>query len=255
MRLVSWNVNGIRACLRKGFREFFEADLPEILCIQETKATPEQVELDWAEELGYSMIWNCAVKKGYSGTSIWSKQKPKSELLGMGIGEHDNEGRVITAEFPDFFLVNVYTPNAKRGLARLDYRMIWDSAFLAFVKNLNENKPVIFCGDLNTAHKEIDLANPKANKKNAGFTVEERSALDAMEDAGFVDSFRAFDQRPDQFSWWTNRMNARERNIGWRLDYFWVAEALMPRVTSAKIRNEIFGSDHCPVEITIEPSI
>lgn len=252
MKLVSWNVNGIRASIKKGFCEFIEAEQPDVLCLQETKATPEQVDVTWADEFGYTMHWNCATKKGYSGTSIWSKPVPKSHSLGIGIPEHDNEGRVITMEYSDFTLVNVYTPNSKRGLARLDYRMSWDHNFLEFVKALDENKPVIFCGDLNCAHKEIDLANPKTNKKNAGFSIEERNGLDAMEQAGFVDAFRAFDQSAGQYSWWTNRVNARERNIGWRLDYFWVATALMDRVTDARIRNDIFGSDHCPVEITLK---
>jgi len=251
MKILSWNVNGIRACIKKGFREFIEAEQPDMLCLQETKAQEEQLELDWVHQLGYHTTFNSAVKKGYSGTSIWSKTKPKKVALGIGIEEHDQEGRVITATFEDFHLVNVYTPNSQRGLARLDYRMQWDEAFLALMKKLNRRKPVIFCGDLNCAHKEIDLANPKTNKKNAGFSEEERAGLDRMETAGFVDSFRHFDDSPENYSWWTMRTNARERNIGWRLDYFWVAKKFIDRVESASIRSDIFGSDHCPVEITI----
>ena len=238
--------------MAKGFQDFIESEQPDIVCLQETKATPEQVDLSWAEGMGYYKTWNCAVKKGYSGTSIWSKVKPTKTQLGLGIEEHDQEGRVVTASFADFHLVNVYTPNSQRGLLRLDYRMEWDEAFLDYVCQLNRKKPVIFCGDLNCAHKEIDLANPKSNRKNAGFTIEERDSLDKMEKAGFLDSFREFDPRPDQYSWWTYRMGARKRNIGWRLDYFWVADSIIGRIENARIRNEILGSDHCPVEITFE---
>ena len=251
MKLVSWNVNGIRASMDKGFRDLIESETPDIVCLQETKAHPDQVNLLWAEQYGYHKSWNCAKKKGYSGTTIWSKTKPKKVALDLGIEEHDQEGRVITATYDDFHLVNVYTPNSQRGLKRLEYRQVWDEAFLDHVKKLNRRKPVIFCGDLNCAHTEIDLANPKSNKKNAGFTVEERSGLDAMAAAGFVDSFRHFDEGPQNYSWWTYRSNARERNIGWRLDYFWVSEKLIDQVSSATIRADIFGSDHCPVEITI----
>ncbi len=235
----------------KGFRDFVETDQPDILCLQETKAEPSQVDFGWAEGLGYHTVWNCAQKKGYSGTSIWSKTAPKKKVLGIGIEEHDNEGRVITASFDDFHLVNVYTPNAQRGLARLEYRKQWDADFLAYVKKLNKRKPVIFCGDVNCAHKEIDLANPKSNKKNAGFSEEERAGLDNIVKAGFVDSFRGFDTGPDNYSWWTYRMGARKRNIGWRLDYFWVSEKFWGQVKGAKIRSEILGSDHCPVELDI----
>jgi exodeoxyribonuclease-3 len=250
MQLISWNVNGIRASMEKGFREFVESENPDILCLQETKAEPQQVDLSWTEILGYHKIWNCAQKKGYSGTSIWSKILPTDESLGIGIEEHDQEGRVITAKFPDFQIVTVYTPNSKRGLLRLDYRQEWDAAFLKYVSKLNKKLPVIFCGDLNCAHQEIDLANPKPNRKNAGFTEQERAGLDAMVDAGFLDSFREFEQGPDNYSWWTYRNNARERNIGWRLDYFWIAQSLRDRVSGARIRTDIFGSDHCPVELT-----
>ena len=235
----------------KGFRDLITSETPDIVCLQETKAHPDQVNLIWAEEFGYHQSWNSARKKGYSGTTIWSKAKPKKVELGLGIEEHDQEGRVITATYDDFHLVNVYTPNSQRGLKRLDYRQVWDEAFLDHVTKFNRSKPVIFCGDLNCAHTEIDLANPKTNKKNAGFTPEERAGLNAMAAAGFVDSFRHFDKEPENYSWWTYRMKARERNIGWRLDYFWVAEKLIDQVTSAAIRADVFGSDHCPVEITI----
>lgn len=251
MQLISWNVNGIRASMDKGFREFVLADEPEILCLQETKAEPQQVDTAWARELGYHQVWNCAQKKGYSGTSIWSKSPPKKTALGIGIQEHDNEGRVVTASYADFHLVNVYTPNSQRGLKRLEYRLQWDKAFLDYVKKLNRRKPVIFCGDLNCAHAEIDLANPKSNKNNAGFTPQERAGLDAIVEAGFLDSFRLFEPGPDQYSWWTYRNNARERNIGWRLDYFFVAKKFEHAISSAKIRQDIFGSDHCPVELVV----
>lgn len=251
MQLVSWNVNGIRAAMEKGLREFVQADQPEILCLQETKAESDQVDTGWVEDLGYHQIWNSAEKRGYSGTSIWSKVAPKKDTLGIGIEEHDNEGRVITATFDEFHLVNVYTPNSQRGLKRLGYRLQWDEAFLAYVKKLDRRKPVIFCGDLNCAHTEIDLANPKSNKKNAGFTEQERAGLDAIVEAGFFDSFRKFESGPDQYSWWTYRNNARERNIGWRLDYFFVSNKFQNAVSSARIRSEVFGSDHCPVELTL----
>ncbi|WP_153558584.1 exodeoxyribonuclease III [Roseimaritima sediminicola] len=253
MKLVSWNVNGIRAAMAKGFREFVEEEQPEVLCIQETKAHPDQVDVGWAEELGYHLLWNAAEKKGYSGTAIWSKTPAMAHHLGMGISDHDREGRVITAEFDAFQLVNVYTPNSQRGLTRLDYRQRWDRDFLEYVRSLNRKKPVIFCGDVNCAHQEIDLANPKANRKNAGFTPEERAGLDAVAAAGFVDSFRARNTEGGHYSWWTYRNQARQRNIGWRLDYFWVADALWRdnAVTDAAIRPEILGSDHCPVELTL----
>ncbi|MFN3192587.1 MAG: exodeoxyribonuclease III [Aureliella sp.] len=252
MRLVSWNVNGIRAAMTKGFRDFVESDQPDVLCLQETKAEPSQVDLDWVEELGYRHSWNCAKKKGYSGTSIWSKVEPKKVTLGLGIEEHDQEGRIVTATFDDFHLVNVYTPNAQRGLARLDYRLEWDRDFLAYVSRLSKRKPVVFCGDLNCAHKEIDLANPKANRKNAGFSDEERASVDDIVHAGFIDTFREFNEEPGQYSWWTYRMNAREKNVGWRLDYFWISKRLRPKLVSAGIRQDIMGSDHCPVEIELD---
>lgn len=251
MKLVSWNVNGIRASMDKGFRDFVQSEQPDVLCLQETKAEPGQVDLEWAENLGYKMMWNCAEKKGYSGTSIWSKTAPKKHVLGIGVDEHDKEGRVITATFDDFHLVTVYTPNSQRELARLPYRQQWDADFLGYVKKLNRRKPVIFCGDVNCAHKEIDLANPKSNRKNAGFSEEERAGLDAVVSAGFLDSFRQFEDGPGNYSWWTYRSGARERNIGWRLDYFWVAKKFWDRVQGARIRCDIFGSDHCPVELDL----
>lgn len=238
--------------MQKGFRDYIETEQPAILCLQETKAEPCQVDTQWAIELGYQQVWNCAEKKGYSGTTIWSKLPILKEKLGIGMAEHDAEGRVITATLDEFHLVTVYTPNSKRGLLRLDYRQQWDNDFLAYLKKLRRSKPVIFCGDLNCAHKEIDLANPKANRKNAGFTDEERAGVDRIVDAGFFDSFRQFHIEPDHYSWWTYRSNARERNIGWRLDYFFVSQNLLDRTTDAKIRPDIFGSDHCPVELTLD---
>jgi len=238
----------------KGFRDFVEGEQPDVLCLQETKAHPDQVDVGWADDLGYQQTWNSAVKKGYSGTSIWSKLPIQKTTLGLGIEEHDQEGRVITATFTDFHLVNVYTPNSQRELARLEYRQQWDIDFLAYLKKLNRRKPVIFCGDLNCSHHEIDLANPKSNRKNAGFTDEERAGMDQMVDARFVDSFREFESGPGHYSWWTYRMNARERNVGWRLDYFWVAKRFFNRVESSIIRPDIHGSDHCPVELTLSPS-
>ncbi|CAD78497.1 MAG TPA: exodeoxyribonuclease III [Rhodopirellula baltica] len=251
LKLISWNVNGIRASMDKGFREFVESEQPDVLCLQETKAEPEQVDLSWADELGYHQVWNTATKRGYSGVSTWSRVEPLKVTKGLSIEEHDNEGRVLTTTFDDFHLVNVYTPNSQRGLARLDYRMQWDEAFLDYVKKLNRRKPVLFCGDVNCAHKEIDLANPKANRKNAGFSDQERAGLDAVTEAGFIDSFRQFHDGPGHYSWWTYRSDARARNIGWRLDYFWVAKNFWDRVADARIRCEIHGSDHCPVELTL----
>ncbi len=251
MKLVSWNVNGIRAAMNKGFRQFVESDQPDMLCLQEVKAQRDQVDLEWADSLGYYQVWNAAAKKGYSGTSIWAKVPPLKTSLGIGMDAHDTEGRVITVTMKDFHLVTVYTPNSQRGLLRLDYRQQWDLAFLDYVKKLNRRKPVIFCGDVNCAHQEIDLANPKANRLNAGFTDQERAGLDQIVAAGFVDSFRHFEPGPGHYSWWTYRTDARAKNIGWRLDYFWVAKKLLSRVRSARIRCEIHGSDHCPVELTL----
>ena len=252
MKIASWNVNGIRACMDKGFRNYVTDEQPDIICLQETKATPEQVDTAWAEQLGYHLAWNCAEKKGYSGTAIWSKTPPKTCKLGIGRTEHDREGRVITLGFDDFQLATVYTPNAQNALKRLDYRQNWDRDFLDFAKKSNRRKPFIFCGDLNVAHREIDLANPNANRRNAGFTDEERAGFDAILDAGFVDSFRQLEPSPNCYSWWTYRTNARERNIGWRLDYFLVPGKIWDAVTAASIRTDIYGSDHCPVELEIE---
>ena len=250
MKLISWNVNGIRACVGKGFLEFFKEADADIFCIQESKMQAGQLELDLP---GYHQYWNYAEKKGYSGTAIFTKRKPLSETYGMGIEEHDKEGRVITLEFEDFYMVTVYTPNSQNELARLDYRMTWEDAFLAYLKKLEENKPVIVCGDMNVAHKEIDLKNPKTNRKNAGFTDEERAKFSILLENGFVDTFRHF--YPEQegiYSWWSYRFKAREKNAGWRIDYFLVSEMLKDKLQDAKILTEIFGSDHCPVELQIE---
>ena len=249
MKLISWNVNGIRACVQKGFLEFFREADADIFCLQETKLQAGQIELDLE---GYEQYWNYAVKKGYSGTAVFTKKKPLNMTYGIGIEEHDQEGRVITLEFEEFYFVTVYTPNSQNELARLDYRMKWESDFLAYLKKLEEKKPVIFCGDLNVAHKEIDLKNPKTNRKNAGFTDEERGKFTEMLDAGFIDTFRYF--YPDQegiYSWWSYRFKAREKNAGWRIDYFCVSKELEEKLISAKIHTEVFGSDHCPVEVQI----
>jgi len=249
MKLISWNVNGIRACVQKGFLDFFKEIDADVFCIQESKLQAGQIELDLP---GYHQYWNYAVKKGYSGTALFAKQEPLSVAYGIGIEEHDQEGRVITAEFEKCYVVTVYTPNSQDGLARLDYRMTWEDAFLSYLKGLEEKKPVIFCGDLNVAHKEIDLKNPKTNRKNAGFTDEERGKFTDLLAAGFVDSFRYF--YPDMeniYSWWSYRFKAREKNAGWRIDYFCVSECLKEKLEGAKIHTDIFGSDHCPVELTI----
>lgn len=252
MKLISWNVNGIRSAMDKGFREFVEAERPDCICLQETKAMPEQVDTEWAAAMGYHQVWNCAEKKGYSGTTIWTLEPPTKASMGIETPEHDQEGRVITATFDDFHLVTVYVPNSQRGLLRLDYRVQWDIDFLAYIKKLNRRKPVIFCGDLNCAHREIDLRNPKANRKNAGFTNQERQGLDNVVEAGFVDSFREFEQGPDHYTWWTYRNDARQRNIGWRIDYFFVDNKFWDRVLDARIRQDIYGSDHCPVELLLK---
>lgn len=245
MKLISWNVNGIRACLRKGFIDFFEEEQPDVMCIQETKMQEGQAEVPTE---GYEQYWSSAEKKGYSGTAIFTKEKPVAVTRGLGIDEHDHEGRVITAEYEAFYLVNVYVPNAQDALKRLAYRMEWEDAFRAYIKKLDEKKPVIICGDLNVAHKEIDLKNPKTNVKNAGFTPEERGKLTALLDSGFIDSYRYF--YPDQtgaYSWWSYRFNARKNNAGWRIDYFIVSERLAEKMKDAKIRSDVMGSDHCPV--------
>ena len=250
MKLVSWNVNGIRAVLGKNFMEDFNKLDADIFCLQETKLSEGQLELELP---GYFQYWNYAEKKGYSGTALFSKEEPLSVTYGMGIEEHDREGRVITAEFEDFYILTVYTPNSQDELKRLDYRMEWEDAFLTYIKGLDAKKPLIFCGDLNVAHEEIDLKNPKTNRRNAGFTDEERGKMTALLEAGFIDSFRFFyPELEGVYSWWSYRMKARERNAGWRIDYFIVSERLKDRLLDAKIHTEIYGSDHCPVEVRLK---
>ena len=250
MKLISWNVNGLRAVMGKGFQDTFNALDADIFCLQETKLQSGQIALDLP---GYLQYWNYAEKKGYSGTAVFTRQEPLSVRYGIGIDEFDHEGRVITLEFPDFFFITVYTPNSQDGLARLPYRMQWEDAFLAYLKGLEQEKPVIFCGDLNVAHTEIDIKNPKSNIHNAGFTQEERDKMTALLGSGFVDTFRHF--HPDvtgAYSWWSYRFHARENNAGWRIDYFIVSQSLTPRLVSASIHPEIFGSDHCPVELVLQ---
>ena len=251
MKMLSWNVNGIRAALGKGLAEFFAAEAPDILCLQETKAQREQVDMDWLDS-DYHQFWNSAEKKGYSGTAIFSKRKPISESYGMGKKKFDDEGRVITLEFRSYYVVTVYTPNSQNELRRLDYRIHWDRAFLKHVRDLEKHKPVIFCGDLNVAHQEIDLARPKQNRKNPGFTDEERAGFDKIVAAGFIDTFREFDQRPDKYSWWSYRAGARGKNVGWRIDYWCVSAILRKRLKSANILSDVMGSDHCPVGLELE---
>lgn len=249
-KLISWNVNGIRACAGKGFMDFFNSIDADIFCIQESKMQEGQLTLDMP---GYYQYWNYADKKGYSGTAIFTKEKSLSETKGIGIDEHDHEGRVITLEYENFYMVTVYTPNSQNELARLDYRMKWEDDFRAYLKKLEENKPVIVCGDMNVAHNEIDLKNPKTNRKNAGFTDEEREKMTVLLDDGFIDTFRYF--YPDQeniYSWWSYRFRAREKNAGWRIDYFLTSESLKDKLIDAKIHTEIMGSDHCPVELDID---
>lgn len=250
MKLISWNVNGLRACVQKGFLDVMKELDADIFCIQESKLQEGQIEL---ETPGYRQYWNYAQKKGYSGTAVFSKKEPLSVAYGIGIEEHDQEGRVITLEFEGFYLVTVYTPNSKEQLARLEYRMQWEDDFLAYLKGLEQKKPVVFCGDLNVAHEEIDLKNPKTNHKNAGFTDEERAKCTAMLEAGFIDTYRYF--YPDQegvYSWWSYRFKAREKNTGWRIDYFCVSRSLEDKLIDAAIHTEIYGSDHCPVELKID---
>lgn len=249
MNLISWNVNGIRAILKKGFLDFVDKTKPDILCLQETKAEPSQVDLDLP---GYHAYWNAAEKKGYSGTAVFTRIEPERVTNGIGAAEHDREGRVITLEFEPFLVVNVYTPNSQRELTRLEYRQQWDKAFLAYLRRLERQKPVIFCGDLNVAHTELDLANPKGNEGEHGFTPEERAGFDALVQAGFVDTFRMFTQGNGHYTWWAPFANARARNIGWRIDYFLVSGALAPRVKAAKILPKVMGSDHCPVVLQLE---
>ena len=249
-KMISWNVNGLRACLGKGFLEYLKESDADIFCIQESKLQEGQVDLELP---GYHQYWNYAEKKGYSGTAMFTKEEPIAVTYGLGIEEHDHEGRVITAEFPEYYVVTCYTPNSQDGLKRLDYRMQWEDAFRAYLKALETKKPVIFCGDLNVAHQEIDLKNPKTNRKNAGFSDEERAKFTELLEAGFVDTFRYF--YPDQegiYSWWSYRFSARAKNAGWRIDYFCVSESLKDRLVDAKIHTEVLGSDHCPVELDIQ---
>lgn len=250
MKLISWNVNGLRACMNKGFKDFMDSVDADIFCVQETKMQREQATFVFD---GYEEYWNSAEKKGYSGTAVFSKTKPLSVSYGLGIEEHDKEGRVITAEFQDFYLVNVYTPNAQRGLERLDYRMVWEDVFRRYVKELDEKKPVIICGDLNVAHNEIDLKNFKTNVGNAGFTCEERGKMTELLASGFVDSFRyLYPDKTGAYSWWSYMFKAREKNAGWRIDYFIVSEKLADRIEDAVIYPEVMGSDHCPVGLLLK---
>lgn len=249
MKLISWNVNGLRAVLGKGFLSSIAALDADVICLQETKCQPEQAAIEMP---GYHAYWNAAEKKGYSGTAVFIRQEPLSVRLGMGVEEHDHEGRLITLELEDFFLVNCYTPNSQRDLPRLPYRMRWEDDFRAYLKELEASKPVVLCGDLNVAHQEIDLKNPGTNQQNAGFTREEREKLTLLLESGFIDTFRHF--HPDQtgaYSWWSYLYHAREHNAGWRIDYFLASKALLPRLQSASIHPEIYGSDHCPVELVM----
>ena len=250
MKLISWNVNGLRAVVGKGFAEIFASLDADFFCLQETKMQAGQLDLEFE---GYQSYWNFAEKKGYSGTAIYTKHTPLSVAYGIGVDEHDHEGRVITLEMPDFYLVTCYTPNSQDGLRRLDYRMTWEDDFRAYLLALDAKKPAIVCGDLNVAHREIDLKNPKTNRKNAGFTDEEREKMTTLLDAGFTDSFRHFfPDLTDAYSWWSYRFRAREKNAGWRIDYFLVSNRLADKMQSASIHNEIYGSDHCPVELVLK---
>ena len=249
MKFISWNVNGLRAVVTKGFSDIFRDLDADFFCLQETKLQEGQIDLSFD---GYESYWNYAERKGYSGTAIFTKHTPLSVSYGIGVEEHDREGRVITLEYPDFYLVTVYTPNSQNELKRLDYRMQWEDDFLSYIKRLDEQKPVIFCGDLNVAHQEIDLKNPKTNRKNAGFTDEERAKMTVVLSSGFTDTWRALN--PDTegvYSWWSYRFSARQKNAGWRIDYFIVSDRIMDKVEDAKIHTDILGSDHCPVELTL----
>ncbi len=249
MKLISWNVNGLRACVGKGFLDYFHQADADVFCIQESKLQAGQLDLQLD---GYRQYWNYAEKKGYSGTAMFTREEPLSVSYGIGAEEHDHEGRVITAEFEEYYVVTCYTPNSQDGLARLPYRMTWEDAFLAYLKGLEKRKPVIFCGDLNVAHREIDLKNPRSNRNNAGFTDQEREKFSHLLESGFIDTFRYF--YPEQtgiYSWWSYRFKAREKNAGWRIDYFCVSESLKDRLVSAAIHTEVMGSDHCPVELVI----
>lgn len=249
MKLISWNVNGLRACVNKGFKDFFQAAKADVVCIQETKMQPGQLEIDFP---GYHQYWNSATKKGYSGTAIFTRHEPVSVEYGMGVPLHDQEGRIIRLEFAELQLVNVYTPNSQRGLARLEYRMQWEEDFRRYIETLNRQKPVIICGDLNVAHQEIDIKNPEANKNNAGFTTQERDKMTRLLESGLIDSFRhLYPDRRDAYTWWSYMSNARDRNIGWRIDYFLVADALRQQIREAEIFPEVMGSDHCPVSLEL----
>ncbi|WP_337388850.1 exodeoxyribonuclease III [Prevotella sp.] len=250
MKFISWNVNGLRACEGKGFSDAFRELDADFFCLQETKMQEGQLDLNYE---GYTSYWNYAEKKGYSGTAIFTRHTPLSVTYGMGIEEHDHEGRIITLEMETFYLITVYTPNSQDGLRRLEYRMKWEDDFLAYIRQLDKKKPVIICGDLNVAHEEIDLKNPKTNRKNAGFTDEERNKMTVMLENGFTDTFRYFyPEQKEIYSWWSYRFKAREKNAGWRIDYFIVSDRLRERLEGAKIHTEIFGSDHCPVELTLK---
>lgn len=250
MRFISWNVNGLRACVTKGFEDIFKNFDADAFCLQETKL--QEGQIDFSPE-GYFGYWNYAEKKGYSGTAVFTKKEPLSVKYGIGVEEHDHEGRVITLEFDNYYLITVYTPNSQDGLKRLEYRMKWEADFFDYLKELEKTKPVIFCGDLNVAHKEIDLKNPKTNRKNAGFTDEERACMSKLLENGFTDTFRLkYPDLENAYSWWSYRFNARAKNAGWRIDYFIVSEALNDKVLDAKIHSDVFGSDHCPVELEIE---
>jgi len=250
MRFISWNVNGLRACVNKGFMDFLRGGACDAFCLQETKMERSQADFDFG---GWHEYWNSAEKKGYSGTAVLSRQEPLSVSYGLGLEEHDHEGRVITCDFGGYYLVNCYTPNSQRGLTRLEYRMTWEDAFRAYLTDLKAQKPMVLCGDLNVAHREIDIKNAKTNEKNAGFTPEEREKMSALLDSSFVDTFRAlYPDKKDAYSWWSYMGNARERNIGWRIDYFIVSEDLRGSIREAEILPEVQGSDHCPVTVTLE---
>ena len=248
MKFISWNVNGLRACVGKGFKDIFEALDADFFCLQETKMQAGQLDLQFP---GYESYWNYADKKGYSGTAIYTRHKPLSVTYGIGIDLHDHEGRVITLEMPEFYLVTVYTPNSQDELRRLDYRMQWETDFQAFLHKLDEKKPVIVCGDMNVAHEEIDIKNPKSNRRNAGFTDEEREKMATILGNGFIDTFRMLHPEEATYSWWSYRFHAREKNVGWRIDYFLVSERLRSKIAEAGIHTDIFGSDHCPIELII----
>ncbi len=250
LKLISWNVNGLRACMEKGFMDFFKKVDADIFCLQETKLQEGQIQLELE---GYEQFWNYATKKGYSGTAIFTKIKPVSSSCGIGIEEHDNEGRVITLEYEDFYMVNVYTPNSKRELERLEYRMKWEDDFRTYLKQLEQKKPVIVCGDMNVAHSEIDLKNPSSNRKSAGFTDEERAKFTELLGQGFVDTFRSvYPEKVDAYTWWSYMFKAREKNVGWRIDYFVVSDILKDRIEDAQIYSDILGSDHCPVGLLLK---